>query len=66
MRDAEMLARIARFGAKLLYLISHRAEQTQADPTLLRARDILVKVRSSSNLHVRGSIMRGRNHGKSH
>lgn len=56
MRDAEMLARIARFDAKLLYSINHRDEQTQADRTLLKARDILVKVRSSLVLHVRGSV----------
>ena len=56
MRDAEMLARIARFDAKLLYPINHRDEQTQADRTLLKARDILVKVRSSLVLHVRGSV----------
>ena len=56
MRDAEMLARIARFDAKLLYPISHRDEQTQADRSLLKARDILVKVRGSLILHVRGSV----------
>ncbi len=29
-RDAEMLARIARFDPELLYPIHHRGEQTQA------------------------------------
>lgn len=56
MRDAEMLARIARFDSKLLYPIKHRDEQTQADRSLLKARDILVKVRTSLILHVRGSV----------
>ena len=56
MRDAEMLARIARFDAKLLYPIKHRDEQTQADRALLKARDILVKTRTSLVLHVRGSV----------
>jgi transposase len=56
MRDAEMLARIARFDAKLLYPINHRDKQTQADRSLLKARDILVKTRTSLILHVRGSV----------
>lgn len=56
MRDAEMLARIARFDAKLLYPIKHRNEQSQADRTLLKARDILVKTRASLILHIRGSV----------
>jgi transposase len=62
MRDAEMLARVARFDAKLLYPITHRDEQGQADRSLLKTRDILVKTRSSLILHVRGSVksMEGR------
>ena len=56
MRDAEMLARIARFDAKLLYPIKHRDERTQADRSLLKARDLLVKTRTSLILHVRGSV----------
>ncbi len=56
MRDAEMLARIARFDAKLLYPISHRDEQCQADRSLLKSRDILVKVRTTLILHIRGSV----------
>jgi len=55
-RDAEMLARIARFDVKLLYPIKHRDEQGQADRSLLKARDILVKTRTSLILHVRGSV----------
>lgn len=56
MRDAEMLARIARFDPKLLYPISHRDEQCQADRSLLKSRDILVKVRTTLVLHIRGSV----------
>jgi len=56
MRDAEMLARIARFDPKLLHPIKHRNEQSQADRALLKARDILVKTRTSLILHVRGSV----------
>jgi transposase len=55
-RDAEMLARIARLDASLLYPINHKGEQNQADRALLKARDILVKTRSSLILHVRGSV----------
>ena len=56
MRDAEMLARIARFDTKLLYPIKHRGEQGQADRSLLKARDLLVKIRASLIHHVRGSV----------
>jgi len=55
-RDAEMLARIARFDPDLLYPINHRGEQAQIDLELLQARDILVKNRSNMINHVRGSV----------
>jgi len=55
-RDAEMLARIARFDPALLYPINHRGRQAQIDLEKLQARDILVKNRSSLINHVRGSI----------
>ena len=55
-RDAEMLARIARLDLNLLYPIKHKGEQNQADRALLKARDILVKTRTSLILHVRGSV----------
>jgi transposase len=45
-RDAEMLARIARFDPKLLYPIVHRDEQAQADLAIIKARDMLVQSRS--------------------
>lgn len=55
-RDAEMLARIARFDPDLLYPINHRNEQTQVDLKLLQSRDILVRSRSSLINHIRGSV----------
>ena len=55
-RDAEMLARIARFDPGLLYPITHRGKQAQIDLELLQARDILVKNRANMINHVRGSV----------
>lgn len=55
-RDAEMLARIARFDPELLYPITHKGEQAQIDMKLLRSRDILVKSRASFINHVRSSV----------
>ena len=55
-RDANMLARVARFDPELLYPINHRGEQAQIDLELLQARDILVKNRSSLINHIRGSV----------
>lgn len=55
-RDANMLARIARFDPDLLYPVTHRGEQAQIDLELLQARDILVKNRSNIINHVRGSV----------
>lgn len=56
MRDAEMLARIARFDRHLLHPIKHRGEQTQADLCLIKARDMLVQNRTSLVNHVRGAV----------
>jgi len=55
-RDAEMLARIARFDPDLLYPVTHRGKQAQVDLKLIQARDILVKNRSSLINHVRSSV----------
>jgi len=55
-RDAEMLARIARFDPHLLYPIRHKGEHVQKDMTLLHSREVLVKNRSSLINHVRGSV----------
>ncbi len=55
-RDAEMLARIARFDSNLLYPIHHKGEQAQADLALMHSRDLLVRNRSSQINHVRGTV----------
>ena len=55
-RDAEMLARIARFDPKLLYPIKHRGQQAQTDLAIIKAREILVKSRSSLISHCRGIV----------
>jgi transposase len=56
LRDAEMLARIARFDPALLYPVQHRGEQAQADLAMIKARDILVQSRTKLVNHVRGSV----------
>jgi transposase len=54
--DAEYLARIGRLDPKLLAPIQHRQLDTQADLTLIRSRDILVRTRARLVNHVRGSV----------
>ena len=54
--DAELLARLARADPRLLFPIRHRGAAAQADLTLLRARDALVRGRTSLINHVRGSV----------
>lgn len=55
-RDAEMLARIARFDRSLLYPIHHRGESAQADLETIKARDMLVRNRSALVNHVCGVV----------
>ena len=55
-RDAEMLARIARLDPKLLEPIEHRSEQSQADLSIIQARDMLVKSRADIINHIRGTV----------
>lgn len=55
-RDAEMLARIARFDRKLLYPVQHRDEQAQADLAIIKARAMLIESRTKLINHVRGSV----------
>jgi len=55
-RDAEMLARIARFDPQLLYPIHHRGQKAQADLAVIRSRDMLVKTRTILVAHVRGTV----------
>lgn len=56
MRDAVMLARIARFDPALLCPIQHRGEQVQMDLEIIRARDLLVRERTRMVSHVRSVV----------
>ena len=55
-RDAEMLARIARFDRELLYPIHHRSSNAQADLAVIKSRDMLVKTRAMLVTHARGIV----------
>lgn len=55
-RDAEMLARIARFDPQLLYPIHHRGQEAHSDLAVIKARDMLVKTRSILIGHARGAV----------
>jgi len=46
-RDAEQLARLARFDRKMLHEIRHRGEDTQKDLQVIRSRDAVVRAVSS-------------------
>ncbi len=53
-RDAEMLARLGSGCPELLGQVHHRDEQTQADLSVLRARDLVVRTRTKVIQQVRG------------
>lgn len=55
-RDAEMLARLARTDPKLLHPIRHRGGNAQAHLAFVKARDCLVATRTKLINHVRGTI----------
>ena len=55
-RDAEMLGRISRFDPQLLHPIRHRSEKAQIDLEKIKARDVLVRVRTDLINHVRGVV----------
>jgi transposase len=55
-RDAEMLARICRFDPKLLSPITHRSRAAQMDLAVLKARDLLVRNRTSMIQFVRSIV----------
>ena len=55
-RDAEMLARIARFDRQLLSPIRHRNQIAQMDLAILKARDALVSARTNLVNTVRGLV----------
>ena len=54
-RDAQMLARIARFDPDLLSPVHHRSRSAHMDLALLKARDALVRCRTSLINFVRGT-----------
>lgn len=53
-RDAESLARLAVGVPELLGASHHRSFESQADISMLRSRDILVRMRTKLVCHVRG------------
>jgi transposase len=55
-RDAEQLARLARFDRRLLHPVRHRNADAHRDLEMLRARDMLVSCRSKLVNHVRGVV----------
>ncbi len=54
--DAENLARLARLGPKLFYLLKHRGEDARAHLALIRSRQALVGCRTQLVNHVRGAV----------
>ena len=52
-RDAEVLARLEASMPELLGTIHHRGEQAQADLSIVRARDLLVRMRTMTVQQVR-------------
>lgn len=55
-RDAEMLAKVARFDTELFYPISHRSKKSQSVLAVIKARDALVKTRTLLINSVRGML----------
>ena len=55
-RDAEMLARIARFDPQLFYPISHKSRESQSVLAVIKARDALVKTRTMLINSMRGML----------
>jgi transposase len=55
-KDAELLARLARFDPQLLSPVQHRGPQARADLARIRARAALVRARSLLINHVRGVV----------
>jgi transposase len=54
--DARILAELGRTRSKLLLGVQHRSEQTQADLTHLRSRDLLVRMRTKLVNRLRGAL----------
>ena len=54
--DAQSLADLASVRPRLLHPVEHISAETQADRTVLRSRDALVRARSGLISHVRGVV----------
>jgi transposase len=54
--DAETLARLARVEPALLHPVRHRSEAAQRELEMMRARDLLVRMRTMAVSHVRGAV----------
>lgn len=54
--DAQKLARLGRFDPELLSPIEHRSVEAHADLSLIKARDILVRIRADLVNAVRGTV----------
>lgn len=54
--DAEFLARQGRADPALLFPVRHRSAQAQQDLVVLKARDQVVKLRTDTINHVRGTV----------
>lgn len=55
-RDAEQLARLARFDRSMLHEIRHRSEEAQKDLQIIRSRHATVQARSKLINHVRATV----------
>jgi len=55
-RDAETLARLLQGMPELLGALHHRGREAQVDLAAIRARDLLVRTRTSLVQHVRGTL----------
>lgn len=55
-KDAEFLARLLRLDPKLLHPVKHRGMEAQQDLAILKARGVLVRVRTELINHVRASV----------
>jgi transposase len=55
-RDAEMLARIAKFDPKLLSPIEHRDKKSRINLSVIKSRDVLVRSRTTMMNSARGQL----------
>ena len=55
-RDARMLGMVCRVEPRLLSPLHHRGQQAQADLSIIKSRDILVRTRANLVNHARGIV----------